>query len=74
MINLNEEQIINLLEKNLDSNTTDKDYEKTEDILTDIKCIQNLGDSSIFTDTFYLVLMFRTFRYVLKLIYNLLCS
>lgn len=49
MIDLGEEQIIDLLEENLDSNATDKDYEKTEDILTDIQSFQSLGDSSIFT-------------------------
>jgi len=35
MINLDEEQIIDMLEENLDSNATDKDYEKTKDMIID---------------------------------------
>lgn len=54
MVNLDEEQIIDLLEENPDSNVTDKDYEKTENILTDIQSFQSFGDSSIFTGKFYL--------------------
>ncbi|KAF0702319.1 Zinc finger BED domain-containing protein 4, partial [Aphis craccivora] len=49
VVNLDEKQIIDLLEENPDSNVTDKDYEKTENILTDIQSFQSFGDSSIFT-------------------------
>ncbi|XP_008180380.1 uncharacterized protein LOC100574559 [Acyrthosiphon pisum] len=49
IIDLGEEQIIDLLKEILDSNDTNKDYEKTEDILTDIQSFLSLGDSSILT-------------------------
>lgn len=51
MVDLDEDQIIELLAENGETNieSLDKEYDQTENILREIQSIQNIGDGSIFT-------------------------
>lgn len=49
MADLDDEQIVQLLVEDTDTDDLDKEYNLTENIVNEIQSFQNLGDSSIFT-------------------------